>query len=299
MRNVVDAGRHAGAEKRNVGRISRQIRAHVGDEVDVEREEAALVVERELRRGDVVAALRVAEEMLGALGDPGHRLLELLRGERGQRVFAIDEQLGAEAAADVRRHHAHLLRRQLEHLAQACRGGSGCPGCRASASGGRARVVFGDDAAGVEIVGDQALVDQRQRHACAARSPSPLRSEPARRAPPRRRDCPAGPARPAPRPSPAPPPRRSRAAAAAIRCRWLRRRPSPAPACRRRRRRPHRRRGAPRPAPAPDSAAPAISTPGMPACIGIRPRPPMSSPVRTSRTPGMALAVAASSRNRA
>ncbi len=71
MRNVVDAGRHAGAEERDIRRVSRQIRAHVGDQVDVEREEAPLVVERELGRGDVVAALRVAEKMLGAIGDPG------------------------------------------------------------------------------------------------------------------------------------------------------------------------------------------------------------------------------------
>ena len=38
--------------------------------IDLEREEAALVVERKRRGGDVVAALRVAEEMLGALGRP-------------------------------------------------------------------------------------------------------------------------------------------------------------------------------------------------------------------------------------
>ena len=66
-RDIVDAGRHRRAEIGNVRRVGRQIRAHVGDGIDVEREEFALVVKRQLRGRDVVAALRVAEKMLGAV----------------------------------------------------------------------------------------------------------------------------------------------------------------------------------------------------------------------------------------
>ena len=116
-RNIVDAGRHADAEPGNVRRVARQIGAHVGDDIDVEREEAALVVERQPRGRDVVAAVAVAEEMLGAVGDPFHRLAQLLGRDRGQRIFAIGKQLGAEAAADIGRDHAHLVGRQLQHLA--------------------------------------------------------------------------------------------------------------------------------------------------------------------------------------
>ena len=74
--NVIDAGRQAGAEVGNIRCELREIRAHVGDEIDIEREEAMPLVERQARRGDVVAALGVAEEMLGAVGDPGHRLAQ-------------------------------------------------------------------------------------------------------------------------------------------------------------------------------------------------------------------------------
>ena len=77
----------------------------------------ALVVERQPRGRDVVAAVAVGEEMLGALRHPVHRLAQLLGRDGGQRIFAIGKQLGAEAAADIRRDDAHLVRRKPHHLA--------------------------------------------------------------------------------------------------------------------------------------------------------------------------------------
>ena len=64
-RDVVEPGRHADAEPGNVRRVGRQIGAHVGDDVELEREEPALVVDGERRGRDIVAAMAVAEEMLG------------------------------------------------------------------------------------------------------------------------------------------------------------------------------------------------------------------------------------------
>ena len=80
------------------------------------REKAARSSSASFAVGDVVAALGIAEKMLDALGDPAHRAVQPLRGQGRQRVFAIGEQLGAKAAADVRRHHAKLLRRDLENV---------------------------------------------------------------------------------------------------------------------------------------------------------------------------------------
>ena len=77
-------------------------------------EELAVLGERHPRRGDVVAALRVAHEMIGAIGGPFDRLLQFARGDRDQRVFAIGKQLGAEAAADIGADHPHLLERDLQ-----------------------------------------------------------------------------------------------------------------------------------------------------------------------------------------
>ncbi len=162
-RDVVNARRHADAEPRDIGRVARQIRAHVSDDIEIEREEAALVVERHARGGDVVAALAVAEEMLAALGHPFHRLPRAFRRHRRQRIFAIGKELGAEAAADIGRDDPHLVRRDLEHLAA----NDVADDVAALAADGERvaiAIVLGDDAAGVEIVGDQPLIDQRDFH---------------------------------------------------------------------------------------------------------------------------------------
>ena len=82
------------------------------------REKLAVLGERHPRGGDVVAALRVADEMIGAVGDPfDWSCFSLLRGDRDQRVFAIGKQLGAEAAADIGADHPHLFQRHLQHHA--------------------------------------------------------------------------------------------------------------------------------------------------------------------------------------
>ncbi len=123
-----------------------------------------LAVERQPRRREVVAALRIAEEMLGAIRDPGHRLTQAHGGDGGQRIFAIAKQLGAEAAADIGRHHVELLPRQMENTGQHI-----AHGVRALARQSQRQavirwIVLGDDAARVEIIGRQPLIDQRQRH---------------------------------------------------------------------------------------------------------------------------------------
>ncbi len=160
-RNVVDAGRHADAEPGNIGRVAREIGAHVGDDVEIEREEAALVVEREPRGGDIVAAVAVAEEMLGALAYPFHRPAQPLGGNRGERIFAIGKQLGAEAAADVGRHHTHAVGRDAQHVVA-----DDVADDVAALAAERERialaVVFGDHAAGIHVVGHQPLIDDGQ-----------------------------------------------------------------------------------------------------------------------------------------
>ncbi len=117
--DVVEARQHAGAAMRDVGAEGRQIGAHVAHQVDVHAEELAVLGERHPRHGEVIASLCVAHEMVGAIGGPLDRLLQLARGHRHQRIFAVREQLGAEAAADVGADHPHLLDRDLQHeLAQ-------------------------------------------------------------------------------------------------------------------------------------------------------------------------------------
>ena len=47
--------------------------------------------------------------MLVAVADPLDRPLEALRRDRRERVFLVAEELGAEAAADIRGDHPHLV----------------------------------------------------------------------------------------------------------------------------------------------------------------------------------------------
>ena len=53
--------------------------------------------------------VRVADEMLAAVGAPDHRTAEPTRDLEHKRIFAVDEGLRAEAAADVAGHDPQLL----------------------------------------------------------------------------------------------------------------------------------------------------------------------------------------------
>jgi len=93
-----------------------KLRRHIRDQIDIERKEAMVFVKRKTRRRHIVAALRVADKMIRALGDPGYRSLQLLGSNRGEGVFAVRKQFGAEASADLRGDHAQLFRRHIENL---------------------------------------------------------------------------------------------------------------------------------------------------------------------------------------
>ena len=107
--DVVGASRHRGAEPWDERRELRQIGAEVAEDVDFEREKPARLVHRHLGDRHIVPALRVADEMLAAVGAPDDRTAESLRGLEHKRIFAVDEGLRAEAAADVASHDAQLL----------------------------------------------------------------------------------------------------------------------------------------------------------------------------------------------
>ena len=74
-----------------------------------QRQDLAVLVERELGMRDVVAAMRVGHEGFGTLRRPLHRPVHLARRPQADDLFRIDEDLGAEAAADVGRDHAQFV----------------------------------------------------------------------------------------------------------------------------------------------------------------------------------------------
>lgn len=64
---------------------------------------------------DMVAAMRISQEGLGAIRGPFHRLLQFARGPDADGFFGIVKDLGAEAAADIGRYHADLVFGQAEY----------------------------------------------------------------------------------------------------------------------------------------------------------------------------------------
>ena len=124
-------------------------------------EKLAVLVERQLGLGDVVATLGVGDETLAALADPLDRPRELA-GRPGDHGFlGVVELLDPEAAAHVGRHHAQLVLRDVQHeephqQADDVRELAGRP---QRVLAGR-RIVFGDRRARLHRIADQAIVDQ-------------------------------------------------------------------------------------------------------------------------------------------
>ena len=108
QQRCIQDGRHARREGRQVG-------PHVGNGVHAQGQEIALRVHRQFGRGGMVAAMRVGQEGLAALGRPLDRPADALAGPDQRRLFGIEEDLRAEAAADVGRDDAHLRFGQAEH----------------------------------------------------------------------------------------------------------------------------------------------------------------------------------------
>ena len=96
-------------------REGREIGPHVGQRAHAQAAEFAVVADGQLGVGHVVAAVGVGEEGLAAVGGPLHRTAaDPLGGPEDQQLLRVMEDLGAEAAAHVRRHHPQLVLRHLE-----------------------------------------------------------------------------------------------------------------------------------------------------------------------------------------
>ena len=102
-------------DRRDARGERRQVRAHRGRRVHAHREELAVLVAGHLGVRDVVAAVRIREKAFAALGRPLDRAIDALRRPDHRRLFGVEVDLRAEAAADVRRDHPHLVLRQAEH----------------------------------------------------------------------------------------------------------------------------------------------------------------------------------------
>jgi hypothetical protein len=151
-------GGQIGRDRRGEGR---EIGPHIRGGVHLERAEIAVGVHRQLGVGDVVTAVGVRHETLGALRGPLDRPPDLLRGQQADALLGVDVNFRAEAAADVRRDHVQLV---LRGDADECRDdqprqvrvlAGGVQGERLVAA-----IVLADGRARLDRVRHEAIVDQ-------------------------------------------------------------------------------------------------------------------------------------------
>ena len=116
VRRAVDAGEQRRVvEGRDRAGAARKVGADVGEGMHAQRQEVALGVECQLGMRAMVAAVRIGEEGLGAVGGPADRSAELPAHPAQRRFLRIDEDLAAEAAPDVRRDHAQVCLGDSQH----------------------------------------------------------------------------------------------------------------------------------------------------------------------------------------
>ena len=103
-------------ERRQQLPVRRDIGADTRQHVHPHAEEFVVLVQRQFDLADIVAAVFVGHDDLGPFAAPFHRPVELPRRPQHQPVIDILPALGAEAAADIVDHDAHLALRHLEHV---------------------------------------------------------------------------------------------------------------------------------------------------------------------------------------
>ena len=109
---AVQIRRHAGSEGGEVG-------AHVGTGFHAQAEELAIFRQRQFGVGDVVASVGVRQEGFRTLGTPLDRPAQLAGGPNDGGFLRVDENLGAETAADIRRDDAQFgFRREIHERRQ-------------------------------------------------------------------------------------------------------------------------------------------------------------------------------------
>ena len=112
----VRAGTHQGGQRGDLGRAEVQVRAQVGQQPALEGEDRPIARARRADVVDLIAAVRHRGQVLAALLEPAHRAAEVHRQPGHEDLVGVDVGLGAEAATDLGRDHAHLVLAEPEEL---------------------------------------------------------------------------------------------------------------------------------------------------------------------------------------
>ncbi len=166
QRDVIDAAHGARHRHCRHGRRHRRdMGAQIGEDFCVEREKAAIAVERQASPDQAVTAMGGAGEILAAIPDPRDRAAEAARRPQHQHPFRIEHVLHPEAAADVGNADAKLFPADAKHTVgeqvtdRVCAGGRGYQ-VQATARG----IELPQRTARLHRRGDDAVVDQLAFH---------------------------------------------------------------------------------------------------------------------------------------
>ena len=97
------------------GAIVERYAPRLASVVDLQRGDLAVLRRSDLDVGVMVAAVRGVEIVLGAIFEEFHRPAKLLRQPQHQWHVEVEEDLGAEPAADIRGDDPNLLLGNAEH----------------------------------------------------------------------------------------------------------------------------------------------------------------------------------------
>ena len=157
----VDAGERAQIVHRRTRAERREIGADIDHGSDAEADEAVISVERQLRIGDVVAPVIVAQMAFRAFAHPADRTPEPARRPQRQQIFRIDVGLDPEAAADIVDLDMDALLVDPEHPVGENRADDeGVLHRRAQEEAARAGIVAGETTARLHRVGEHAGQDE-------------------------------------------------------------------------------------------------------------------------------------------
>ncbi len=125
----------------------------------MQADDCAVVLGRDLDIVDHVAPVHGVHQVLLPALDPLDRAARHHGHVGHDEIFGQDIQLGAEAAAHVRRDHAHVIFGDAEHLGYVVLGEVGRLSARPDGQLVHRLVVLGDDAARLDGDGGEPLVD--------------------------------------------------------------------------------------------------------------------------------------------
>ena len=144
-REGVDAACHRHRQRRDAGGQQHVVRADIGNDAHLQGEHTPIPRRGKINVGDRAAAVDRRQERLGAILDPLDRQAEPFRQRGGDEFLAVDVDLGAEAAPNLRRDGADAVLPEANHLGD--ERSENVRGLRRRPDGHRlpARLVPGDD----------------------------------------------------------------------------------------------------------------------------------------------------------